>query len=70
MRHFRCDECRDKHMIFRKSRTVNRIVKMMADGVNQEEVRSTVIEGGWDICPVCVKKSEVEFGTKFVGGAN
>tara|TARA_R100000781_G_scaffold106132_1_gene70103 strand:+ start:301 stop:525 length:225 start_codon:yes stop_codon:yes gene_type:complete len=64
MRYFECERCRDEHMIWRKQRTVDRIVKVMAYGVEQKEVRSTVIEGAWDICPACVKKSEVEFGAE------
>lgn len=26
------------------------------------EPRQRIIEAGWDICPVCVRRSEVEYG--------
>ena len=61
---FECDRCRDEHTIWREKRTVDRIVKVMVFGEEQKEVRSTVIEGAWDICPVCVRRSEVEYGAE------
>jgi len=61
---FECDRCRDEHMIWREKRTIDRIVTVKVYGVEQKEVRSTVIEGAWDICPVCVRRSEVEYGAE------
>ena len=51
-------------MIWREQKTIDRIVKVMVFGEEQKEVRSTVIEGAWDICPVCVRRSEVEYGAE------
>ena len=67
MRYFECERSCDEYIIWRKQRTVDRIVRFMVFGEEQKEVRSTVIEGAWDICPACVKKSEVELGTEFSG---
>ena len=67
MRYFECERCCDEYIIWRNQRTVDRIVRFMVFGEEQKEVRSTVIEGAWDICPACVKKSEVELGTEFSG---
>jgi len=51
-------------MIWRDERWQTRVVQgfMNEFGVRQEKVFEDFIPGGWDICPVCVKRSEWEYG--------
>jgi hypothetical protein len=51
-------------MIWREKRTEKKSVTVYLYGNKVNEIRTNVIPGGWDICPVCVKRSEVEYGAE------
>ena len=51
-------------MIWRPQRTEDRSVTVYLYGNKVKEIRTDVIPGGWDICPVCVKRSETEWSVQ------
>ena len=55
-------------MIWRDERVEDYLASIETHGptgvFRQLEPRSRVIAGGWDICPVCVQRSEVEYGAE------
>jgi len=55
-------------MIWRDERVEDYLASIETHGpagvFRRLEPRSRVIAGGWDICPVCVRKSEVEYGAE------
>ena len=65
---FECDRGRDEHMSWRDEGVEDYLASIETHGptgvFRQLEPRSRVIAGGWDICPVCVRKSEVEYGAE------
>ena len=59
---FNCAYCRDECMIYRPTRFGERRVEKLVFGVAMESFKQFTIPEGWDACPVCVRRSEVEYG--------
>jgi hypothetical protein len=53
-------------MIYRPARFEDYLARIETHGptgiFKTLEPRQRIIEAGWDICPVCVRRSEVEYG--------